>query len=274
MRSQTILITGAASGIGFASALLLLQRGHSVIATDRNEDLLRAFDPHRAAHGSRLRTAVLDVTVPAHAAFAAQNEHDVLLGCAGIGDSGPIAEMPEDRLRALFETNVFGTLRVIQAALPAMLARRHGRIVTVTSIAGVIPVPYVIGYAMSKFALEAMNDGLRRETAGMGIDVVAIEPGNIDTGFNQRMNAQKWLWMRPESAWKGRWEALKRCEREFWDKGGVPARVPARAIVQAIEARKPKHRYLAPSSGIAFTWAARTFPSWLNDAILHRMMGV
>ena len=118
----------------------------------------------------------------------------MLINNAGAGQTGPMADVPLDRVRHLFEVNVFGTLAITQNVLPRMVAKGAGRIIIVSSIAGVVSGPSFGPYSMTKHALEAMGKAMRAELAGQGIDVTLLNPGPYLTGFNDRMADSMWEW--------------------------------------------------------------------------------
>lgn len=187
-----IMITGAGSGIGLATARELAARGHEVIAgviSQAEADALRDLD--------RIEPMLLDITNEAHRAQAAAREPDVLVNNAGASEVGPLALIPMERVRSVFEVNVFATLALTQAVIPAMVKRGSGRIVIVSSIAGVRSAPIASPYAMSKHALQAMGASLRGELAPQGIDVALANPGPYGTGFNDRMIMRIDEWLKP-----------------------------------------------------------------------------
>ena len=187
--AKTVMITGAGSGFGKGTSLALAERGYHVIATTETgaqADALRAEAP-------QLTVEKLDITT-GDVAHAAAWDVDVLINNAGVGQTGPMADVPVDRVRRLFDVNVFGTLAVTQAVLPGMVERGSGRVIIVSSIAGFITGPGFGPYSMTKHALEAMGKALRGELAGQGIDVTLINPGPYLTGFNDRMADSMWEW--------------------------------------------------------------------------------
>ena len=187
---KTVLITGAGSGFGKGTAIALAERGHKVIATTETE---AQTDTLRREH-TQLQVEKLDITSRIDIAKVKEFEIDVLINNAGAGQTGPMADVPLDRVRHLFEVNVFGTLAITQAVLPKMALRRIGRVIIVSSIAGVLAGPSFGPYSMTKHALEAMGKSLRAELAPSGIDVTLINPGPYNTGFNDRMAASMWEW--------------------------------------------------------------------------------
>lgn len=180
---RTVLITGAGSGFGKGAAIELARRGHHVLATTETQAQADAL----AADHPELTALKLDVTDPADIAKAAELDVDVLINNAGLGVLGPMATMPMERVRACFEVNVFGMVAMTQAVVPGMKARGWGRIINVSSVAGVMSAAQGSPYCMTKHAVEALTKSLRPELAPLGIDVTKINPGPYNTGFNDRM---------------------------------------------------------------------------------------
>jgi len=185
--TPTVLITGCSSGIGRATARRFLDAGWRVWATSRDPiDVAGLAD-------AGCRTAPLDVTVDeqvedaVEAAVERDGRLDCLVNNAGFGQVGAVEEVPVDRRRAQFDVNVFGPVRLVQAALPHMRAAESGTVVNVSSLLGRVVYPTRGAYAGSKHALEAVSDALRMEVGGLGIDVVAVEPGAVSTGFDDRL---------------------------------------------------------------------------------------
>ena len=188
----SILVTGASSGIGRATAALLSERGARVFAAARSEAALQALAGQAPA--GRIVPLPMDVQDPASVDRGMAEVHRVLEGkgldaivhCAGYAQPGPLEILTDDALRSQFETNVFGLLRVTRAALPAMRARGRGRIVVMGSIAGRFSTPNLGAYQASKHALEAISDTLRLELAPFGIQVVLVEAGLVRTHLDER----------------------------------------------------------------------------------------
>lgn len=174
-KALRVLITGAAGGIGTATAQAIAGRGHCVVATDISA--LRELEGVQAH--------VLDVTSDDSVARCLEKVGplDAIVNNAGISGLGPVEGYPLDRLRQVFETNTFGALRVIQAVLPAWRQRGSGVIVNVSSVSGRVASPFEAAYSASKFALEALTESLHLEVRHFGIRSVLIEPGNIAPGM-------------------------------------------------------------------------------------------
>ncbi len=180
---KTVLITGAGSGFGKGAAIELAARGHRVFASTETSAQADAL----ATANTELTVLKLDVTDVADIAQVADIDPDVLVNNAGFGVMAPLATVPLDRMRAGFEVNVFGMVSMSQAAIPGMKAKGRGRIINVSSIAGLLPGAMTAPYAMTKHAVEAFSKALRVELAPYGIDVTKINPGPYDTGFNDDM---------------------------------------------------------------------------------------
>ncbi len=187
--SKSILITGAGSGFGKGAALELARRGHQVIATTETQEQADVF----TSHPPNLKVEKLDITSSDIDKVSAWNI-DVLVNNAGMGQSGPLADIPLQRVRQVLDVNVIGTLALTQKVLEQMIPRGRGRILIMSSIGGLVTVPSFGAYTMSKHALEAMGKTLRAELAETGIDVALINPGPYDTGFNDRMADSMWSW--------------------------------------------------------------------------------
>ena len=174
---------------------------------------------------------------------------DVLINNAGIGESGSLAEIDLDRVRRVFEVNLFATLALTQVALKGMIARKRGTVLLVSSIAGRLPMPFLMPYGMTKFALSAAGAGLRAELDQLGknVHVALIEPGAIHTGFNQAMTDSKYAWMTESSYFFGQAARMRRQERRtFAFLEARNTRSIVAQIVKAAEARRPRLRYVAP----------------------------
>lgn len=189
MSTQTWFITGASSGLGAATANAALRAGHRVAVTARDKARLKTL---AEAHPDAVLPLSMDLTKPSEiktAIAAAEEWHggiDVLMNNAALGYKAAIEEGEEHNIRTLFDTNVFGVVNTIQAALPGMRARASGTIINVSSTAGVVSMPGLGYYSSSKHALEAVSDALYEEVAPLGIKVATIEPGGFRTGIAGR----------------------------------------------------------------------------------------
>ncbi len=199
---ETALVTGCSSGIGRATAELFAEEGWTVYATSRDPadiaDLAEAgcetagLDVTDARDVERVRDRVLEET----------GRVDCLVNNAGYAQYGPLEDVPTDRLHEQFDVNVYGPHRLVRAVLPTMREQGEGTIVNVSSISGRVSTPGYGAYAGSKFALEAMSDALRAEVEGLGVEVVLVEPGPVETGFRERATESlENTEFRPEYEW-------------------------------------------------------------------------
>jgi NAD(P)-dependent dehydrogenase (short-subunit alcohol dehydrogenase family) len=268
--ARSVVVTGASSGIGLASALRLVGAGWRVyggVRTHADADALRA-------HGVEpVELDVTDAEQIASAAEAVGNQLDGLVANAGIAVAAPLELVPLDELRNQLEVNVVGQVAVVQAFLPA-LRRAQGRVVLMGSIGGRSALPFLGPYAASKHALEAFADVLRVELQPWGVAVSIVEPASVKTAIwtkgaahAEAMRAS----MPPERdelyaarIAKFREVALKRGP-------GVDADVVAKAVEEALTATRPKARYLVGRDAHLRAWIER-LPPRLRDRVLARAL--
>ena len=181
---KTVLITGASTGIGKATAELFFERGWNVVATMRT--------PQSQREDARWMVVRLDVTEPASidaalkAATARFGRVDVVVNNAGYGLVGTFESMDEERIRKQFETNVFGLMRMCRAAIPQLRAQREGVLINVASMGGRLTFPFYSVYHATKWAVDGFSESLQFELAPVGVKVKLIEPGAIKTDFYDR----------------------------------------------------------------------------------------
>lgn len=238
------LITGCSTGIGRHVALAALERGHRVAVTARRPESVADIV---AGHSDRALALALDVTDRQQiVAAVAETERslgavDVLVNNAGYGYMAAVEEGEDAEIRALFDTNYFGAVQMIQAVLPGMRSRRRGRILNVSSMTGLVANPPNVFYSSSKFALEALTEGLAKEVAPFGIRVSAVEPGAVRTDWSSRSMRET---TRPIEAYAetvgARKQMIKRAGSRF---PGDPRRV-AEAVVMLAELADPPLRLL------------------------------
>lgn len=239
-KHDVALVTGAAAGIGAATVRALLAAGITTYASGRRLDALAPL----AAEGAR--TVALDVTDEASRLAAVrriENEAGaltILVNNAGYGEYGVVEELALDAIRAQFETNVFGLVRLTQLVLPMMRLRGGGTIVNLSSVAGEVTLPAGGAYHASKHALESFSDALRFEVAPFGIRVVVIQPGVIRTGFGSRAIASAALADAGDPAYAALRAGVRRV---FGGGGGAEPDGVARLIVRAVRAQRPRARY-------------------------------
>jgi NAD(P)-dependent dehydrogenase (short-subunit alcohol dehydrogenase family) len=262
-QNPSVLVTGASSGIGAATAQLLRDRGFEVFGTSRRPEQLGADAPD--IHWVAMDVCDEDSVRKGMAQVLGAVRHlDALVCNAGFGIFGSVEEVSIAAAKAQFETNFFGTLRTLRAAIPHLRAARRGRIAIVGSLAGRAPIPFQAHYSASKAAVEALTLGLRNELHPLGVKVVLIEPGDIDTPFNDRMD-----W--GDTAQSPYADRIRRSE-EVVRKSlpqAPPAVVVARVIHRALTARRPRVRYAAGAEALLVPLGRRLLPDWLSLKLIR-----
>jgi NAD(P)-dependent dehydrogenase (short-subunit alcohol dehydrogenase family) len=195
--ARKILITGAGSGFGLGASLGIARNGHEAIAAAQTWQQVTTLRARADELGlDSLRVEKLDLLDPYDVKHASDWDVDVLVNNAGMGEAGPIAEIPVDLVRRNFEVNVFAPLAFTQQVVRAwVLAKKPGKVVFVSSMGGLFSPPGFAAYAATKHALEAIAEAMQGEMKPFGIQVQTINPGAYLTGFNEAMaeNAFRWL---------------------------------------------------------------------------------
>lgn len=240
--NKVVLITGASSGIGLATAKKLLGEGCTVYASARSDDSVAELQ-NLGGIPLRIEMAEKDTMVAAvNRIIEEQGRIDVLFNNAGHGFYGPIEEVPLAEARRVLEVNLFGLARLTQLVLPHMRKQRSGIIINTSSIGGKVYTPLGAWYHASKHALEGWSDCLRLEVRSLGINVVIVEPGIIHTGFNERMVSTI-----KELTSSGGYDWLKTAVLKTLDADdkGSPPSVIADLVSKILQSDNPKPRYHA-----------------------------
>ncbi|EIC27982.1 MULTISPECIES: SDR family oxidoreductase [Methylomicrobium] len=271
--AKTILITGCSTGIGYTTAKVLKDRGHTVIATARKaDDVARlqaeGFTALRLdlADSGSIRLAVEQTLESTGGSL------DALFNNGAFGQPGAVEDLSREVLRFQFETNLFGTHELTNLIIPAMRRQGYGRIIYNSSVLGLVALTYRGAYNASKFALEGLADTLRLELRGTGIAISLIEPGPILSRFRENSFA---LYKRnidaEHSAHRDKYRAMEaRLQKEG---AAVPFTLPAEAVaekvVHALEAKRPKIRYYVTFPTYLFGTLKRLLPAaWLDHLLI------
>jgi NAD(P)-dependent dehydrogenase (short-subunit alcohol dehydrogenase family) len=269
---RPVLVTGASSGIGRCLALGLRDRGFSVFGGARRaadlEELARAgVNPIELelADSRSIQGATRELLA------ATGDRLWGLINNAAYGQPGAVEDLDRDALRRQFEVNVFGTHELTTALLPAMRRRNAGRIVQISSVLGLVSLPYRGAYNASKFALEALSDALRLETANTGIRVSLIEPGAIESRF--RVAALESFRRLAPPAGSPHREAYLRLSRQMETHRRIPFIRPPEAVLaavlRALEDRRPKPRYRVGLHAHVLFALKRLLPDrWMDLVVL------
>lgn len=264
--THTALVTGASSGIGRATAQLLLANGYRVIGTSRNPD--KIADPARVT-GVEYRA--LDLTDPdGIEEFGAELEPiDILVNNAGESQSGPIEELPQEAITRLFQLNVFGPVRLAQLVLPGMRVRGYGRIVMVGSMLASFPLAYRSSYVAVKAAIKGFADAARLETSPFGVWITTVEPGSISTGIGERRTK----YIAADSPYREDFDTM--IERlDHNERTGIRPEKVAALILQAVDAERPKPLYATGSRAPVVFSLRRLVPGAVIERVVARMHGL
>jgi NAD(P)-dependent dehydrogenase (short-subunit alcohol dehydrogenase family) len=274
-RRELIVVTGASTGMGAATAHELARRGFHVLAGVRRDvdaDALR---------GDGIEPRILDITSESDvAAIADRVGRDpnglplrALINNAGVAINAPVEALPIEQWRRQFEVNLFGHVAMIQALLPSLL-RSSGTVVNISSIGGKVALPTYPAYAGSKFALEALSDSLRREVSRLGVKVVVIEPGAVKTEMAERGVAtadglKDGMTADQLQRYGQLIDAMSNLARSF-DKDGVSADRAAKVIAKAATASRPRTRYTIGRDAAILARGSRV----VSDRFLDRVVRI
>lgn len=265
---KTVLVTGASSGIGKATAIYLAQNGYNVYGAARRVEKMQVLKDFTIkpialdlAKDESIVTCVEQIIKEA-------GSIDVLINNAGSGFYGSLEDVPMADAKSLVEVNLFGAARLIQLILPDMRKNKYGKIVNISSVGGKIGLPMGVWYHSSKFAVEGFSDALRNEVKQFGIDVIVIEPGGtksemtgIGTEYVMRVSGK--------TVYKDLAEGIVKMYTTM--KGSEPV-VIAKLIKKGIEARHPKTRYVGGAMAKPMLFLRRILPDKIFDKIIMSQM--
>ena len=236
---MVILITGISSGFGLETARLLSQEGHTVYGTVRRE-----VEPLPKVH--YLKVDVRDRQAVADAigqVVAQEGRIDVLVNNAGMGIGGPVEFATEEEIREQMDANFMGLVHFVTAVLPYMRAQGKGKIIALSSIGGLMGLPFQGFYSASKFAIEGYCEALRLETRAMGVTVTVIRPGDFSTGFTG--SRKKTANAEALQVYKTYAESMGKVEHD--ETGGLKPQVLAQKISKIIRKQHPRYGYVVAS---------------------------
>ena len=256
---KVALVTGSSSGIGFETALALARENYFTFASMRNTD--KAGKIQEIAKKENLNLEVIELDVDKEESIKSavkkiqeqKGRIDVLVNNAGYGLFGCVEDITIQELKAQFETNFFGVVRLIQEISPIMRKLGSGIIVNVSSIAGRIGFPGTPAYISSKFALEGLSECMRYELSPFGIKTIIIEPGVIKTDFFSSMKVAKG---KPDSPYREITEKVMNGVKMMAEMGTMPDEV-AKTIIKAIQTEEPLPRYIVGSDASMFLEAKK-----------------
>lgn len=275
-RHELIVVTGASTGIGAATARAMADKGFHVLAGVRRDV---DADALRGSGSAGIEPVILDITVESDvAAIADRVARDpqrrplrALINNAGIAVNAPVEALPIAEWRRQFEVNLFGHVSMIQALLPALLIS-SGTIVNISSVGGKVVLPTYGAYAGSKYALEAVSDALRREVGPLGVKVVVVEPGAVRTEMAERgIATAEGLMANMTAAQLARYEDLAAtvtAQARSFGQDGVSAEHAAKVIAKAATASRPRTRYTVGRDAAILVRISRL----VSDRVLDRIV--
>ncbi len=271
---MNILITGCSTGIGLVTAKLLAEKGHSVFAAVRKTADAEALKNFGAIpvimdlnDSESIKTAVAEI------ADKTQKKLDALINNAGFIIPGAVEDLSRDNLRLQFETNLFGLQELTNAIIPWMRAQGHGRIVNLSSILGLISMPFRGAYCASKHALEGLTKAMRMELAPANIQVILIQPGPIKSAFRSNATEAYRRYLNIEnSPFKNQYESMLTGLEKHKDEKmfTLPPEAVAKKILHAVSATKPKVNYYVTVPAYSMMILNRLLPARWLDKILVR----
>jgi len=273
MEQQHVLVTGANSGIGLATALELARRGFRVTGSVRSEAKAETVAEAAAAAGVEVGTVELDVT-DAERCEEVMAELGTLHGLvnnAGYGVTGAIEDVPDEEARQVLETMVVAPMRLARLAIPGMREAGGGRILNISSIYGRMSTPLTGWYQGSKHALEGLSDALRIEVAKDGIHVILIEPGGFRT--NIWADLERDLERRKGSRYEAAYQRIGGLTSMWSPLMGEPASC-AKVIGRALQTPVPRPRYLVGADAKLASVADTLTPSMIKDRVLRIAQGL
>ncbi len=265
MNQRIVLVTGASSGIGRATAIRFAEAGHVVYGTSRRQ---------MEVPGIRMLSMDVrsenDVMSGIGRIVSEQGRIDILILNAGMGIAGAIEDTSIGEAQAQFDTNYFGALRVIRAALPILRAQRSGSIIGVSSVAAPLAIPFQAGYSATKAALEATLTALRGEVGPFGIRVSSVQPGDTKTGFTDARRPAQAAAPSAANAYRERFErSIRRMERD--ERNGVSPDKVAKAIVKTALSPNPPVRRTVGAGYTLLLFMRNLLPERLVTFLVNRL---
>ena len=270
--ARAVLTTGANSGIGLATVIELARRGYRSIGTVRSDEKAELVAKAAADAGVEVETLLLDVTdADRCAGILGGLDLYGLVNNAGYSMTGAVEDVTDAEARQLLETMVLAPARLARLALPAMRTAGEGRIVMVSSIAGLTTAPFAGWYSAAKHALESLSDALRMEVAGGGVKVVLVEPGGFKTGIweDTERDVAKRAGSRFDAAYRRSLQMIGLTTPIMGD----PSQV-AKVIAGALSSRSPRARYLVGIDAQALRLSDRLTPTPVKDFVIRTGLGI
>ena len=264
--AKTVLVTGASSGIGKATAIYLAQNGYTVYGAARRIEKLQILKDYD------IKPIELDVTKEESIVACVDKimgetgSLDILINSAGLGSYGALEDVPLDEAKNLMEINLFGATRLIQLVLPEMRKRKYGKIVNISSVGGKVGLPMGCWYHASKFAVEGLSDSLRNEVRQFGIDVIVIEPGGTKSEMTA-IGSEDLMRVSGHTVYEKLATAMTKMYATM-EKDAADPLVIAKLIRKSVEAKRPATRYVGGAMAKPMLFLRKV----LSDNIFDKML--
>lgn len=251
-KKRKIVITGAGTGLGKDAAINLARRGHIVYATTHFESESEELKKLANEKNLELYSFKLDILKEDDLKKLDNIDFDTLINNAAICDSGSVAETDVDRYKNILNTNVLANIRITQIAIKKFVNQKYGKIIFISSLFGLVALPFYSPYSCSKFAIECFAKSLKEELKllkdkNIKIQVKIIEPGAYKTGFNEKMAKRKYEWMENQSYFKYKLNYIKNLEEKMWNFIQLKSfKSITKQYIQAVESTNNKFKYTAP----------------------------
>lgn len=267
---KTVLVTGASSGIGKATAIYLAQNGYNVYGAARRTEKLDELKTHG------IKSISLDVSKEESMVACVEEilkeagSIDILINNAGSGYYGALEDMPMSDAKYQMDINVFACARLIQLVLPAMRKNKYGKIINISSVGGKVTLPMGVWYHASKFAIEGLSDALRKEVKSFGVDVIVIEPG----GTKSEMTGLGTIYLNQVSGNTIYSHLAKGVSKMYaaTEKNASDPIVIAKLIKKGIEAKCPKTRYVGASGAKLLLFLKKIMSDRMFDKMVMNQM--
>ncbi len=282
---KVVLITGCSSGFGYAAALKFAENGYMTYASVRNLRSEGAKQLQKVTEEKNLPLEVIEIDVRSDTSITKNITHiihkrntiDILVNNAGYGYLGPIEETPIKEIQDLYQTNIFGVIRMIQAVVPIMRKHSSGLIINLSSINGIVPFPLFSIYSTTKFAIETLTEGLRFELKHFGINVAAVEPGSYLTRFSINRKQPKHI-LRLSSPYKilidnffHRYQQTHTTQGKHLVSKTANAQEVADVIFKIAQTPKPSARYRVGLDAHKYYYLRKFLPFFLWEWTLHKI---
>jgi short-subunit dehydrogenase len=243
---ERILITGTRGGIALDAAKRLLILGYTVYATVHDSKSVEPLKEELSRFGELAIVEKLDVLDAYDREKVKSWDIDILINNAAIGNSGPLAEIPVEKIKDVFETNVFAVISLAQLCIPLMIKKGFGKLIFIGSLEGLVGSPFLAPYSMTKYAIENVARSFRIELKPLGIDVTVVNPGGYHTNFNQINFNNKNEWFNTQGLYNDHLDFIKITEKKITLFEVKTTTSIVKKVVKAVTSKKMKRRYAAP----------------------------